>query len=238
MLVNADVSGLELYTAADWYGDEVLKAELLANKNVHEDTQRRFNLPQLVIAKIFSFRLLYGSSSFGFARDADFMSVGYNADQWDDVIEEFYTKYPGIKKGQIRDIQFAKENGFIEIPSGRHFNFRPKTDKWPESLIKNYPIQGGGADLVKLARIEAFKRFLDSGMEGFFIQTIHDSLVYDVPENNVDAIAKILYESIAKVPEMCYTIWNYKFSLPLRCKIEVGPNKRNMIKYQLKENNG
>jgi len=228
MIVNADVSGLELYVAADWYNDPVLKDELLNNKNIHEDNQARFKLPELVIAKIFVFRLLFGGTEFGFAQDSDFLSVGFSAKQWRTVIEQFYHKYPDIRKGQDRDIKFVKENGFLEIPSGRYFDFAPVKKhgetKWPESRIKNYPIQGGGADLVKLARIEAFRQFRESGMEGHFIGTIHDSLKYDVPEKNVDATVKILVDSIEKIPEMCYNRWSYKFSLPMRCKVYVGKN--------------
>ncbi len=62
-------------------------------------------------------------------------------------------------------------------------------------------------------------------MEGEFIGTIHDSLIYDVPEKNVTAMATILREAIAKVPEMCYNNWGHAFSLPMFCEISVGPNK-------------
>jgi len=228
MIVNADVSGLELYVAADWYDDPVLKDELLNNKNIHEDNQARFKLPELVIAKVFVFRVLFGGTEYGFSVDSDFLSVGFSQKQWRRVIEQFYEKYPGIQKGHLRDIKFVKENGYLEIPSGRYFNFAPVKRKgesvWPESKIKNYPVQGGGADLVKLARIEAFRQFREAGLEGEFIGTIHDSLKYDVPAKNVDATVKILVDSIAKVPEMCYNRWSYKFSLPMRCKVYVGKN--------------
>ena len=83
--------------------------------------------------------------------------------------------------------------------------------------------------MVKLGRIEAFKQFKESGMEGEFICTIHDSLVYDVPEKNVNETVNILRTSIAKVPELCYTIWSYAFSLPLSCEVKVGPNKFDMV---------
>ena len=66
-------------------------------------------------------------------------------------------------------------------------------------------------------------------MEGHFVGTIHDSLIYDVPEKNVDVTVKILQESVAKVPEMCYNIYDYKFSLPLFCEVSVGMNKKDMI---------
>ena len=120
----------------------------------------------------------------------------------------------------------------MEIPSGRFFNFRPKQTpygyKWPITQIKNYPIQGFGADLVKLARIEFWKQLKESELEGYFIQTIHDSLVADVPEKNVMAIANIMSNAIAKTPQLCYTIYGYKFSLPIYSEILVGKNKKDM----------
>lgn len=120
----------------------------------------------------------------------------------------------------------------LEIPSGRFFKFEAKSykgePKWPITQIKNYPIQGFGADLVKLARIEAYKRFLESGLEGEFIATVHDSLVYDVPEKNVQAVAQLLKESVAKVPELCYTMYMYQFKLPMLCEVLAGPSKGNL----------
>ena len=83
-----------------------------------------------------------------------------------------------------------------------------------------------------LARIEFFKKFMESGIEGCFIQTIHDSLVVDAPSKNVPYIVYMLEQAIAKVPELCYTNWDYKFSLPMTCEILVGMNKKEMDVYK------
>jgi DNA polymerase I-like protein with 3'-5' exonuclease and polymerase domains len=83
-----------------------------------------------------------------------------------------------------------------------------------------------------LARIEFCKQLRESGLEGKFIQTIHDSLVVDTPSKNVNQIAKMLQDAIAKVPELCYTNWKYKFSLPLTSEVQVGMNKRNLEDYK------
>lgn len=232
MLVNADVKSLELFVAADWYSDATLSSELFNKTDLHAQNQARWKLPSRVLAKVFVFKLIYGASAYGYANDPDFMHLHMSEKQWQKVIDAFYEKYPGIKKGHDRDIKLVKEQGFLEIPSGRFFNFRPKKTafgyKWPLTIIKNYPIQGFGADLVKLARIEAWKRLKEEDIEALFIQTIHDSLVVDTPSKNVQAVAKILSESVAKVPELCYNIYSYKFSLPLYCEILVGPNKKDM----------
>lgn len=229
MIVNGDIKSLELCVAADWYDDKVMKQEVLDKIDLHSDNQKRFKLPDRVTAKRLIFKLLYGGSAYGFSKDGDFVSVGYNEKQWEEVVHRFYEKYKGVVVGHKRDIAFAKEHGYIEIPSGRHFNFKPEYKgsywKWPETRIKNFPIQGLGADLVKLIRIEAFKRFKESGVQGEFISTIHDSLVYDVPSKNVETVCKIIREAVDKLPEMCDTIYSYKFSLPLSVEIQVGPSK-------------
>lgn len=223
--------------AAELSDDKVLKDEIIRKLDLHALNQARFKLPDRVTAKRFIFKLLYGATAYGYTADSDFLTVGFGEKQWQRVIDEFYSKYSGILKWHKGLLLTVQKNGCIEIPSGRYYEFVPVQKhyglKWPLTKIKNYPVQGWGADLVMLARIEAYRRFKESGMEGFFIQTIHDSLVYDVPEKNVPETAKILSESIAKVPELCYTNWGWEFSLPLTSEIQVGPNKFNLKEYKI-----
>jgi DNA polymerase I-like protein with 3'-5' exonuclease and polymerase domains len=79
-----------------------------------------------------------------------------------------------------------------------------------------------------LARIEFNRRLRESGLDAQFICTVHDSLVADVPEVNVNRIAWMLRESIEAVPELCKKSFNYDFSLPLTCEVQVGQNKFDM----------
>jgi DNA polymerase I-like protein with 3'-5' exonuclease and polymerase domains len=102
---------------------------------------------------------------------------------------------------------------------------------WPLTTIKNYPVQGFGADLVMLARIEAYKRLQESGLEFQMVQTIHDSIVVDTPKENVYNICSILQNSVLKVPELCKEHFDYNFSLPLTSEIQVGINKKEMTEW-------
>ena len=239
MLINVDVKSLEVVVAAELANDPVLKEEIIRKLDLHALNQERFKLPDRATAKRFIFKLLYGATAFGYSKDSDFLGVGLSQKQWQSVIDEFYSKYVGIGKWHAHLLETCRRNdGVIEIPSGRYYQFSTKKNdwgdiKWPLTQIKNYPVQGFGADLVKLARIEFFERFIQSGLEGFFIQTIHDSIVVDVPEKNVAETAKMLSESVAKVPELCYNYWSYKFSLPLTSEILVGPNKKDLVEYKL-----
>ena len=229
---------LEVVVAAELSQDPVLKKEIIDKLDLHADNQARFKLPDRLTSKRFIFKLLYGATDYGYFMDPDFFSVGYTQTQWATVIENFYNKYKGIKAWHDRLLKTVMETGFIEIPSGRFYEYTPKKNyrgetKWPLTTIKNYPVQGFGADLVMLARIEFFKNFMESGLEGCFIQTIHDSLVVDTPEKNVYTISKMLSDAVASVPRLCKEHFEYDFSLPLTSEILVGPNKRDMVEYKL-----
>lgn len=227
---------LEVVVAAELSNDETLKDEIRRKLDLHDLNQKRFGLPDRVTAKRFIFKLLYGATAFGYAQDTDFTGVGFSKEQWQEVIDEFYNKYKGIKTWHESIIRSAKENGYLTIPSGRYFEFKPEKKsygwKWPLTTIKNYPVQGFGADLVMLARIEFFNNFIKSGLEGFFIQTIHDSLVVDTPSKNVYNISVLLKNAVEKVPDLCRQHFNYDFTLPLNSEILVGPNKKDLEPYE------
>ena len=165
MLVNADVKSLEVFVAADLSDDKTLKDELINRLDLHQLNQARFKLPDRVTAKRFIFKLLYGATAYGYAQDSDFIDVGYSEQKWQKVIDEFYAKYTGIARWHDRIINDAKRDGYLTIPSGRYFNYAAKQTsygwKWPLTTIKNYPVQGFGADLVKLARVEFYRRFIE-----------------------------------------------------------------------------
>jgi DNA polymerase-1 len=234
---------LEVVVAADLSGDTVLSDEILRKVDIHETNRDRFRLgegkPGRLVAKVFKFRLIYGGSAWSYANDPEFSSVGYNERQWQGVIDEYYEKYKGLAKWheQLPNI-VRNAGGILEIPSGRFFDFSDhykRFNKWPLTKLKNYPVQGFGADLVKLARIECYKQLKASKIEALLVQTIHDSLVVDTPSKNVDRAAHILQESIAKIPELCYNYYNgYKFSLPMTSEITIGMNKKDMTEWHSK----
>ncbi len=236
MLVNADVKGLEVVVAAQLSGDVVLGAEIKDKVDIHDGNRLAFGLGEgksgRLIAKIFKFRLIYGGSAFSYAHDSDFRGVSTSVEFWQDVIDKYYTKYYGIKQWHERILYESKRDGKLIIPSGRYYPFQYEEGykglKWPDTKVKNYPVQGFGADLVKLARLEAAKRLRASRLRADLVSTIHDSIVVDTPEENVYNIGKILKESVEAVPALCQQIWKYNFVLPLTAEIKVGLNKRDM----------
>lgn len=238
MLVNADVKSLEVFVAADLSDDKVLKEELLNKIDLHTNNQERFKLPDRVTAKRFIFKLLYGATAYGYSVDTDFTDVGYSEKQWQRVIDEFYNKYNGIAKWHNTIIHTAKRDGCLEIPSGRYYNYAPKKNYrgqfvWPLTTIKNYPVQGFGAEIVKLARVKFYSDLVESGIDADFICTIHDSLVVDTPEENVYNVSVMLRNAIEATPQLCEEWFDYKFSLPVWCEIQAGPNKQDMKEVKL-----
>jgi DNA polymerase-1 len=232
LLVNCDVKGLEVVVAAELSGDKILKQEVRDKLDFHQLNQDRFGLPDRVTAKRFKFKLLYGATAFGYSVDSDFTDVSTSEKYWQRVIDEYYAKYQGIRKWHNELINHAKLHGYLEIPSGRRYPIKPdytrRFEPWPLTIIKNYPVQGFGADLVMLARLEAAKRIRSAGLLSLLISTIHDSIVADCPEKEVQQVGRILNDAVESVPKLCRQVFGYDFSLPMTAEVQYGPNKKDM----------
>jgi DNA polymerase-1 len=236
MLVAGDVKGLEIVCAAELSKDPVLWQEIIEREDIHANNQKAFSLPSRLIAKVFKFRLIYGGSAYSYANDPDFSEVGYSQKQWQKVIDQYYDKYQGLRRWHDDLLLRVRETGCIEIPSGRFFRFQPKESwrglEWPLTTIKNYPVQGYGADLVMLARIELAKSLRESGLEALLVMTVHDSLVVDTPSVNVSKVAELITKAIDSVPELVYNNWHHEFKLPMTCEISVGRSKAELQEYK------
>lgn len=235
MIVNADIKGLEVVVAAQLSGDKTLRQELFDGVDIHESNRDLFSLgvgkEGRLVAKVFSFRMLYGGSAYSYAHDPDFRGVSTSQEFWQEVVDKYYNKYSGIAEWHKGLLIEAQTTGHIQIPSGRYFPIVPditKRESWPLTVIKNYPVQGTGADLVMLARLRASQLLNHSGLVGMMVGTIHDSLVIDTEEENVYNIGMLLKQAIEEVPSYCKKLWNYDFTLPLKCEVSYGMNKTDM----------
>lgn len=237
MLVNADVKGLEVVVAAQLSNDTILRKEILDKEDIHGNNQAAFGLGEgkagRLVAKIFKFRLIYGGSAYSYAHDSDFIGVSSSEKFWQDVIDKYYAKYTGIARWHKEIDYEAKNTGKLGVPSGRYYPFQYEQTKrgqlkWPDTKVKNYPVQGFGADLVMLARLEFYKRLKASGLQALLVSTIHDSIVVDTPEENVYNIGLLLNDSIEAVPALVKQVWGYDFTLPLTSEVGFGPNKKEM----------
>lgn len=236
MLINCDVKGLEVVVAAQLSGDSVLGQEIIDKVDIHDTNRVAFGLGEgkagRLVAKIFKFRLIYGGSAYSYANDPDFMGVSNRESFWQEVIDRYYAKYYGIAEWHREITRIATIEGKLSIPSGRYYPFTlDQRGNMPVTKIKNYPVQGFGADLVMLARLEASRRLRAWGGEYKMVSTVHDSIVVDTPAENLNIVATILKESVEAVPELCNQVWKYDFKLPLTCEVQYGPNKKEMLDF-------
>jgi len=232
MIVSGDVKGLEVVGCAYLSRDETLIQEILNKEDIHANNQAAFKLPSRLIAKIFKFRMIYGGTAFSYANDPDFQGVSTSTKFWERVISNYYDKYPGIKKWHDTLIRTVNATGMLEMPTGRCYQFeRGGAYGLPETKIKNYPVQGLGADLVAIARVSLRSSLRRSGLEYKYFNTIHDQIGVDTPADNVYNVCSLMKQAVETVPNNFHKLFGVTFDLPLECEIKVGPNFKQMEKY-------
>lgn len=232
MILNLDVKSLEIYVAAYLSQDKTLYRELLDGADIHGINQRDFKLPERVIAKILVFRILYGGTQFSFVKDPDFMPTSTSLKYWEKVIDRFYSKYTGIAEWHASILREVADTGCWTSPFGRSYEWDLyKYDKFylPETEIKNYPVQGFGADIVAMARCSIFRRFRNGGFKrANLVCTVHDSIVADCCERELDKLLSLLDNVFTDLPSNINRIFGLNFDLPVRVEISVGPDMLNL----------
>ena len=129
-------------------------------------------------------------------------------------------------------MQEATTTGRVTGPTGRFWKFEPKLKngdyEWPVTQIKNYPVQGTGADLVMIARISLMRRMKSLGLTAILISSIHDSLCLDCPESEYVTVGKLVKSVIQDVPANFGRLFKVEFNLPLNCEVLHGMNMNEM----------
>lgn len=221
MLISADVKGLEVVTAGWLSNDEVLRQEILAGVDIHQVNQDTFKLPSRLVAKRFKFKMIYGGTAPGFTTDPDLKVTKFSRKKWEQVIDEYYDKYRGIAKWHADIINTVHSTGFLESPSGRIYDYREllkEPDWFYVPKIKNYPVQGFGADIVMLARIMLGQRWKPE--YGKMVNTIHDSIVLDTPSKMCYTISTVVKEVFKDLPQELSKQFEIRFDLPLEVELK------------------
>lgn len=229
MIINADAKSLEIVCAAFLSQDQVLMKELWEGTDIHSSNQLAFNLPKgkegRLIAKILVFRILYGGTEYSFAQDPDFEGVSTSIKYWKKAIDKFYSKYKGIDAWHTKIIQEVTTTGKLIMPTGREYEYKQTLrGDWPITQIKNFPVQGIGADIMAIIRVAFYKRFKARGIKGLIISSVHDSIVVDAPKESMDEIVALFHEVFNDGPKLFEQWFGVKFNLPLKCEVSVGPN--------------
>jgi len=233
MLLQADAKALEWVCASYLSKDKIAYDEIWNNVDQHTDNQNRFGLPSRLIAKTFVFRLIYGGSAYSYANDNNFTDVSTSESFWQNVIDEFYTKYKGLGQWHKEIVATAMKDRKITMPTGRVYNYEPEVKygkvKWPRTKILNYPVQGLGADLMAIARVSLSNRLKDM-KDVKLINTVHDSIIVDFNSKVWDnsSIVKIVDKCFTDIPLNFQKLFGVKFNLPMRVECQVGSDWGNM----------
>lgn len=231
MLIQCDAAALEIRVAAFLSQDKVLIQEIKDGVDLHTDNQQRFGLPSRLIAKILNFRILYGGNEFSFANDPEFIPISKSKEYWKGVIDEYYKKYRGIAKWHEELIREAVTTGKVVSPTGREYIFTKFEGKIRDTQVKNYTVQGTGADIMALARVSFHNRMKKLNYNNcLLVNTVHDSIVLDVDENTVDVqkIINTMHEVFDDLPMNFKKMFGVEFNTPMACEVQTGYNWEDM----------
>jgi len=224
-ILSADYSQIELRIMAHLSKDKRLIQAFKNNEDIHRITAAEiFNTSidaitkeQRRYAKVINFGLIYGMGPFSLAKN---LNIERSAAQ--NYIERYFMQYPSVKKYMEDAKQFARENGFVETHFGRRL-WLPEINgtngiarAGAERAAINGPMQGTAADLIKLAMIEVHNWIKkEPNIKGKMIMQVHDELVFEVPNNEVETFKKMIPNLMEKVASL---------SVPLIVDIGEGNN--------------
>ena len=224
VIVSADYSQIELRIMAHLSCDEHLVSAFRSGEDVHRATAAKiYKVPiaevtreQRSHAKTANFGIMYGISSFGLAQR---LQLGRKEAK--QLIDDYFASFPAIRSFIDDSIAFARENGYVETLFGRR-RYLPDINARNASLralaernAVNAPIQGTSADIIKLAMIRVDRRLSEAGLKSRMVLQIHDELLFDALEDEVDALKKIVVEEMEQV---------IKLSVPLTVECSAGKN--------------
>ena len=224
VLISADYSQIELRVIASMSGDENMINAFNNNEDIHASTAAKvFNIDlekvtkeQRSHAKIVNFGIIYGVSAFGLSNQTNL-----NRSESKLIIDNYYNSYPALKEFMTNQINFARENGFVQTILGRKRFLNDINSR--NAMIRssaernaiNTPVQGSAADIIKLSMIKINKELKKCSLKSKLILQVHDELVFDVPLEEVDLIKKIIIENMENA---------YKLKVPLIVDLGIGNN--------------
>lgn len=222
--LSSDYSQIELRLLAHFSQDPALVAAFNKGQDIHKATAASvFNVPLEEVvpqmrqaAKAVNFGIIYGQGPFGLAKQ---LNISNRKAQ--EFIKSYFEKYGEIENYLKAQKKFAKENGYAITMFGRKRPLVEINSKNPtlkataERLAINTPLQGSAADIIKLAMIEIDQVLKKERLNSFLILQIHDELIYEVPDEEVEKLKKIVQHHMEDIVEI---------SVPLIVDIEVGKN--------------
>jgi DNA polymerase-1 len=224
-LLAADYSQIELRIIAELSGDEAMLEAFQKGLDIHRATAARvYNVPldevtpeQRRNAKTVNFSIIYGAGSNNLSRQ-----LGISRKDASQLIENYFKQYKGLADYMKKQVDSAREKGYVETLLGRRRRLRDINSRngglrsHAERNAINTPIQGTAADMIKMAMIRIHKVFKERGFQSKMILQVHDELVFDAHKDELDIICPIIEE------EMKNAIPGLK--VPILVGMDVGDN--------------
>ena len=223
-LLSADYSQIELRLLAHMSGDENFIDAFQRGQDIHARTAAEvFGIPLDEVtpelrrhAKAVNFGIVYGISDFGLARN-----LHISRKEAGDYISRYFTRYPGVRAFMDKVVAEAHETGYVttmfgrrrELPAIKSRNFNQRM--LAERMAMNTPIQGTAADVIKLAMIAAYRKLREAGVKSRILLQVHDELVLEVKESELETVQAILHEAMEHVVSL---------SVPLSIDVHWGRN--------------
>jgi DNA polymerase-1 len=228
VLLAADYSQIELRLLAHFSKDPLLVEAFRRGDDIHTLTASQvFGVPPLMVtpdhrrqAKVVNFGIVYGLSAFGLSQQ-----LGIEPGEAKQFINAYFERYAGVRAWIDRTLEQARRDQKVSTLFGR---VRPIPDinsknanlrGFAERTAVNTPLQGTAADLIKLAMIRIDAALLERGFKSRMTLQVHDELVFEVPEAEVDAMKRLVREQMEDV---------HPLTIPLLVEIGVGPNWRDL----------
>jgi len=248
-LVSVDLSQIEWRICAFLCQDKTMLWEI--NHGIDAHRENAINIlgadpdspdfeDKRTIAKIITFRLIYGGSAYGFYKDQK-MPL-YTLKRWEEIVAAFYAKYPGLKIWQDATIQKVYENnGILRSITGRKFVF-DQVQKYnratgetmwvfDERQIKNWPVQSlATADIMPLAMIIIHKAYRQRNLKSRLVAQVHDNLVWDCPTEEIEKISELCLTVFERMPAYIEQVFGFKINVPISGTAEIGDRWATLIK--------
>lgn len=223
-LISSDYSQVELRLLASVANVTGLKQAFEAGVDVHAATASKvFGVPYEDVdanlrrhAKAINFGIVYGISQYGLAKQLDVKPEEAKA-----YIDAYFQQMPEIKRYMEDTIEFARKHGYVLTPFGRKCSILGINDKNKrlannaERAAINAPIQGGAADIIKLAMNQMSEKLQEAGLKTRMLLQVHDELVFEAPDDEVEKACKIIKETMENV---------VAFDVPFKAEVGCGQN--------------
>ena len=224
ILMAADYSQIELRVIASMSNEENMIDAFVNNQDIHTMTASKiYNVdPENVTreqrgnAKTVNFGIIYGVSAFGLSQQTDL-----NRSESKVIIDNYFLNYPGLKKYMSDQIDFARNNGYVETIMGRRRylqNINSQNNMLRSSSERNAinaPIQGSAADIIKIAMININSELKKQSLKSKMLLQVHDELVFDVHKSEKDQIKDIVKTTMESA---------VKLKVPLKIDLKFGKN--------------